>query len=160
MLRDLKSVSEIYSRFFQITICVFFSDFFTHFLINPTAHSWLVSGQYLNFFFYWIKKKSGICILCVKIFHAIGYTDASCYKSCFLVDFNEVCGGYAQNVGILDNSCLMYFWKVSWGRKWDIFKIRDLKPNIFVNMVNLVGGFYGEKCFLVSTYFYVCGAKG
>ena len=32
------------------------------------------------------------------------HPDTSWYKSCFLVDFNGVCRGYIQNVGILDNS--------------------------------------------------------
>ena len=58
----------------------------------------------IQFLFYWIQKISGTCIVCAKIFHGIEYPDTSCYKSCFLVDFNGVCGGYVQNVGVLDNS--------------------------------------------------------
>ena len=47
-------------------------------------------------------KISGICILCITIFHGIEYPDISWYKSCFLVDFNGVNRWYIQNVGILD----------------------------------------------------------
>ena len=45
MLRDLKGRCDISARLCQIPICVFFSECFTHFLINLAAHSWLVSGQ-------------------------------------------------------------------------------------------------------------------
>ena len=31
--------------------------------------------------------------ICVKIFHGIEYPDASCYKSCLLLDLNGVCLG-------------------------------------------------------------------
>ena len=57
-----------------------------------------------QFYFLLNLKISGICILCIKIFHGIEYPDTSWYKSCFLVDFYGVCGGYNQNVGVLDNS--------------------------------------------------------
>ena len=36
-------------------MCIF-SEFFTHFLIYLAVHSWLVSGQQLNFFFIELKK--------------------------------------------------------------------------------------------------------
>ena len=42
--------------------------------------------------------------LWVKIFHGVEYPDTSWYQSCFLVDFIGSCGGYIQNVGVLDNS--------------------------------------------------------
>ena len=87
MLRDLTNTCDISSRFSQILIYVFFQNYFN----LPSCALMTVVWTITQFLFYWIKKISGICILCVKIFKRIEYPDTSWYKSCFLVDFIGVC---------------------------------------------------------------------
>ena len=78
----------------------FFRIFFTHFLIDLAAHSWLVSILINQFLFLLNLQNSGVCILCIKIFHGIEYPD----KSSLSPGFWKISMGYIQNVGILDNS--------------------------------------------------------
>ena len=103
MLRDLKGTYDVSFMFCQIPICVFLRISQLTWL---RTHDWSHDNNSISFFIEF-KKFLVYVPFASRSFmglNTLTHHDITNYKSCFLVDFNGVCRGYIQNVGVLDNS--------------------------------------------------------